>query len=1107
MEKKKAAKKQSASRKASMSKANPLESELGSDLGTGMGSVIRDPVLGDVPSDRFDGLIRTLVDGSELDRLLAVQRVPTLAQSEREELGARLHLELTEGIAAEASITARRDPDRIPSIRSWMFSALTRCGASDRTRQLVADELLSGEGVANGFWILAGVFATDPEFAGELARRLKPDQWHESVSDTEMLASVIAPGDRGWVREALVSMLAPGKFEIAWPALRALRIVPWPEMVEPLTRLFLRPGEPDNFTFDSLYALCAIPQAAVEHLQKDPGIEEAIRRIFDLMRVSDPVALYNFSGLIVVFPPADVERVIADLERDHRYTEIARAVRGNLRYLRTSDGPRARMIAGFSSDAIDISHDFLDFDRDVQTIAAVMVADKVPLPLAIGLFGDWGAGKSHFMASLEAAVNTLRDRAIASDSRVFSHEVVQIRFNAWHYVDTSLWASLVSKILEDLAAHVDPQESPEVQQSRLIKELASAQEVVKAAEAAKEARDRDRDEKAEALRVLLAEREQKRVSLRELSGRDITRLLMEDPGAKAALDKALGDIGVTAVIGSVDDLNDAVSEARKTAFEGGSIVREIAESRSAFVLVVLLVFALVLVPLVPAILESLGMNAVAVELSGWLTGAAAIIAAGARGVQTAVKSIRGKLQAIQDAKARVEKVLADKRSEATKSEQQLAAEIRKLDIETQQAEADLTAASERVNRLEQQIQAINEERSLARFLSDRAGTDEYRKHLGLISTIRSDFESLTKRLARQPGHGQRRVDRIVLYIDDLDRCPHDKVMDVLQAVHLLLAFKLFVVVVGVDPRWLSRALKATYPQLESPDGESTQADTQGSATTEDYLEKIFQIQYCLPRISRAGFERMLGHEMGVAIDAPIGQSSASGSGPGGRGAGGSVSGAGGPGTQAKDARGRPDGSKAQKPRSQSGRSSGGTVLKVAAEPFKVAPESLVISHAEVEFGAFLAPLFATPRSVKRFSNMYRVLKASVSADELRTYEGGPAGAGDFVVPMVLLAMLIADPRACALAFPRLRAAAREGGDTREDLINTAEEILSALEEGPAVATIGESGRRLLERMRGADFPNEAELIERWVPRVARFSFAVGSLPGLAPASSPSTPDT
>ncbi|NVZ67503.1 hypothetical protein HX867_35930, partial [Pseudomonas gingeri] len=60
--------------------------------------------------------------------------------------------------------------------------------------------------------------------------------------------------------------------------------------------------------------------------------------------------------------------------------------------------------------------------------------------------------------------------------------------------------------------------------------------------------------------------------------------------------------------------------------------------------------------------------------------------------------------------------------------------------------------------------------------------------------------------------------RIVIYIDDLDRCPPEKVVDVLQAVHLLLTFPIFVVMVAVDVRWVSNALLKHYPGMMS--GES-----------------------------------------------------------------------------------------------------------------------------------------------------------------------------------------------------------------------------------------------------------------------------------------------
>ena len=91
----------------------------------------------------------------------------------------------------------------------------------------------------------------------------------------------------------------------------------------------------------------------------------------------------------------------------------------------------------------------------------------------------------------------------------------------------------------------------------------------------------------------------------------------------------------------------------------------------------------------------------------------------------------------------------------------------------------------------------------------------------------------------------------MLYIDDLDRCPPAKVVDVLQAVHLLLCFPLFVVVVAVDARWVSRALHDRFPGLlaESAGDGSSAADPAvralpfSGASSDDYLEKIFQIPY------------------------------------------------------------------------------------------------------------------------------------------------------------------------------------------------------------------------------------------------------------------------
>jgi hypothetical protein len=70
---------------------------------------------------------------------------------------------------------------------------------------------------------------------------------------------------------------------------------------------------------------------------------------------------------------------------------------------------------------------------------------------------------------------------------------------------------------------------------------------------------------------------------------------------------------------------------------------------------------------------------------------------------------------------------------------------------------------------------------------------------------------------------------------------------VLQLVHMLLAFELFVVVVAVDARWVEHALRYGYPWLSKGKAGTLPADVEplGPVTPEDYLEKIFQVAFWL----------------------------------------------------------------------------------------------------------------------------------------------------------------------------------------------------------------------------------------------------------------------
>ena len=96
--------------------------------------------------------------------------------------------------------------------------------------------------------------------------------------------------------------------------------------------------------------------------------------------------------------------------------------------------------------------DQLNFDAYVTMLATMIARESTAMPVSIGLFGEWGSGKSYFMELLRQKVETL-----ATGEGPYLREIVPITFNAWSYADTNLWASLAAEFFEQLGApEVDP---------------------------------------------------------------------------------------------------------------------------------------------------------------------------------------------------------------------------------------------------------------------------------------------------------------------------------------------------------------------------------------------------------------------------------------------------------------------------------------------------------------------------------------------------------------------------------------------------------------------------------------------------------------------------
>ena len=338
---------------------------------------------------------------------------------------------------------------------------------------------------------------------------------------------------------------------------------------------------------------------------------------------------------------------------------------------------------------------------------------------------------------------------------------------------------------------------------------------------------------------------------------------------------------------------------------------------------------------------------------------------------------------------------------------------------------------------------LAESPQLGAVLQRMSTVTEYRDQLGLVTRTRERFAEIDRAvsLARSgrtaEGDTRPEFERVVILIDDLDRCPPERVVSVLEAVHLLFDFEMFVVLIAVDTRWLEQSLRIRYRRL---------LGAQDGAGPADYLEKIIQIPLHLQpldeelvRVMMAGLTGAPVPNEGVRADPPPASP--------------------------------PDPSHANERAERARRAA--TAPRPARPPLPVA--SLAISLAEATAMAAVAPLVGmTPRTVKRFVNIYRLLKTR--AADAAGFDTPRDGFGDHEVVAFLLAVVTGYPSvagrvlgAVATCDPMARLA---------DVVTTA-----AGPDSPA----GDALRGWLD-----DHPRYATAaatrFASWSPEVGRFSF-------------------
>ena len=633
----------------------------------------------------------------------------------------------------------------------------------------------------------------------------------------------------------------------------------------------------------------------------------------------------------------------------------------------TEPGP-VELAGGVSSDLVDpntgipLSQDQLDLAPYVSMLATVIVDHRTPTPLSVGLFGEWGSGKSYFMGLLRGQV-----AALARSGRPgYCGDVVQIGFNAWHYSDSNLWASLGDEIFRQLAG---PGGSAQQRRARLREDLAARLDQRWQFEAA--------TEQARATAAELRAELDDAVANQRVTARDLISALNGTPEFAEQLAVLWRRLGVRDEAERAELLAEQI---HGTLAEADALRRAPNDRRGKLALTVSVVALLVV-----------GVLAVlAPWLRTWLTGAVAVCAAVSGVALGAVARARAAVGSLRRMAGQLRAGLDPGAGTRPRPEvvEKLAA-LRRAEADQRVAEAQLNEVVAQVGELGRELAELTPGRRLYTFLAERAQGDSYRRNLGVISTIRRDFEELVGLLRDwrdDPAPGTSPVDRIVLYIDDLDRCGHRQVVEVLQAVNLLLALDLFIVVVGVDPRWLLRSLRSEYADILDA-GAATSARDGLRVTPEDYLEKIINIPLVLPGIPDGGLHRLLralADESAPALPPERPSAIVERLAP--------QVGAAAPGVLTPDLVER------------------GSEIAAQRQPDEPVRAPQPLTDPELALLASLDLLVDTPRKAKRLFNQYRMLRATRDLSPAARFLGDEEHPGEYQAVVVLLGLLTANTR-------------------------------------------------------------------------------------------------
>jgi nucleoside-triphosphatase THEP1 len=136
----------------------------------------------------------------------------------------------------------------------------------------------------------------------------------------------------------------------------------------------------------------------------------------------------------------------------------------------------------------------------------------------------------------------------------------------------------------------------------------------------------------------------------------------------------------------------------------------------------------------------------------------------------------------------------------------------------------------------------------------------YKDKVKFLTHFEKDFARIV-RAAIKNGFGWKRS-KLVIFIDDLDRCEPPRSADIVEAINLFLDAEGCVFVIGMDSESVARSIEVKYKDLfERMRAENTGVVSLGRL----FLDKIVQIPFSVPRATPQQITNMVNDALGAKV--------------------------------------------------------------------------------------------------------------------------------------------------------------------------------------------------------------------------------------------------